>query len=98
MFAKIAIVFAGLLVPAVALAHMMGDGDRWGMGWFGMGFGMLIFWLIVIILFVALVRWIADQGRGSRESASRALDILKERYAKGEITKEQFEQMKKDLQ
>ena len=63
----------------------------------------LLFWLLVIWFIIALFRrsgryhngqW---HGRGGMGRADSALDILKERYAKGEITKEQFEQMKKDI-
>ena len=54
---------------------------------------MLLFWILVIYGIVMLVK-------RSPTSAGKntALDILKERYAKGEITKEQFEGMKKDLE
>lgn len=58
------------------------------------GFGglfMLIFWGLVIYAIIILVR----NDHGPKED--RSLEILKERYAKGEITKEQFEMMKKDL-
>ena len=75
----------------------------WGMmdgwGWAaGMGFvGWLlriVFWIIVIWIIIWLVRRGRPCGGGER---GRAMDILKERYAKGEITKEQFEDMKKDV-
>lgn len=63
-------------------------------------FFMIIFWVVLLfILFRFLGRdrgyWRSwhDGPRGSHP-----VDILKERYAKGEITKEQFEQMKKDLE
>ncbi|MBI4811926.1 SHOCT domain-containing protein [Candidatus Falkowbacteria bacterium] len=79
------------------------------MGGFGPGFGfffMIIFWALVVWAIVALVRcasgrsyWCCGRDeRHGRHEHGRALDILKERYAKGEITKEQFEQTKKDLQ
>lgn len=55
---------------------------------------MLLFWVLVIYLIVWLVRK-APTTTGTKNSS---LDILKERYAKGEINKEQFEGMKKDLQ
>jgi putative membrane protein len=69
-----------------------------GLGWGWIGFGMvhmLIFWVLVILGIVALARWL---GGGPRDDARpRALDILKARYAKGEISRDQFEQMKRDI-
>ncbi|MBI5956168.1 MAG: SHOCT domain-containing protein [Chloroflexi bacterium] len=74
------------------------------MGGFGFpfmgGIVMLLFWLLIIGGVVWLVQSLA-RGRGSSETSAPAsespLDILNRRYAKGEITKEQFEQMKRDL-
>ncbi len=79
-----------------------------GFGLGGMLFGglmMLAFWVLVIVGVIWLV---ATLARGSSTSAPRTntvasatgpttLDILKTRYAKGEITKEQYEEMKRDL-
>lgn len=67
--------------------HMFG----WGIGG---GFMMLLFWGMVILLIVWLVR---EVGGTSSNQPNRALEILKERYAKGEISKEEFEAKKKDL-
>ncbi len=64
-----------------------------GMGWFG-GIFMVLFWIVVIVGIVFLIRWLAQSTRGGAESA---LEILKRRYAKGEINKKEFEQKKKDL-
>ena len=69
----------------------------WGygmMGGFGGGLMMIVFWALLIVLVVWIVKEIS--GRHSN-SDSKALDILKERYAKGEINKEEFESKKKDL-
>ncbi len=78
------------------------DGYGWGWGW-GMGFGMIsmvLFWVLVILGIVILVKWIAAGSSSGSTGAPRektALDILKERYARGEIDREEFEQKKKDL-
>ena len=68
-------------------------------GW-GMGFGwifMVAFWALVILGVVYLVKLVAG-GSKSGQSNESALDILKNRYAKGEISKEEFEKMKADLE
>jgi len=67
----------------------------YGMMGFGMGFGfifMLLFWGLIIWLIVTLIN--ASQ---SNKDGSDSLTILKKRYAKGEITKKQFEEMKKEI-
>lgn len=71
----------------------------WGWGWGGMGFGMLLFWglLIAAIVLLAKGSW-GSSACGKREREKSALDILKERYARGEIEREEFEQKKKDLE
>jgi putative membrane protein len=70
------------------------------MGWGGMWFGWL-FWIIILGVIVwVIVRFAGGGGNRQLPSApgESPLDILKKRYAKGEITKEQFDQMKKDLE
>lgn len=67
------------------------------MGWLGPIF-MLIFSILVIAGLVLLIRWLLAQGRSPGGGGGKApLDILKERYARGEISKEQYEQMRRDL-
>ena len=76
----------------------MGPGTMygWGLGWFG-GIFSLIFWILLIVGMVFLIRWLMHMSKGHPEVRSRALEILKERYAKGEIEKQEFEEKKKDL-
>lgn len=67
-----------------------------GMGAWWVGVAALhtaVFWALVILAFAALLKWL---GAGAGGDAS-AIDILKARYAKGELTREQFEQLKREL-
>lgn len=67
------------------------------MGGFGMGFGW-IFGLILIAVIVWAVFRIAGSSQGRQTSDGKdAVQILKERYAKGEIEKDEFERMKREL-
>jgi putative membrane protein len=79
---------------------MMGWGGYggYGMGIFG-GLFMLLFWGLIIAGLVLLVRWLWDQGRpaGGGRGGETPLDILKRRYARGEITKEEYDRIKQDL-
>ena len=57
---------------------------------------MIIWWVLIILGIIVLVKWISDQKSQTRSEDS-ALEILKKRYASGEIGKEEFEDKKKDL-
>ena len=60
---------------------------------------MLVFWLLVIAGGIALFRWFMRDNRSRNQNPSdTAIEHLKLRYVKGEISKEEFEQMKKDIQ
>ena len=71
------------------------------MGWVGFGLGwiwMLLWWAFVILVIVAILKWLSGNlSNTGKDSNNNVSDILKERYVRGEITKEQFEQMKKDI-
>jgi putative membrane protein len=71
----------------------------YGVGWV-MGIINIIFWIVVIIGVIYLIKWLSassKQDDRSTKSENTALDILRERYAKGEINKEEFEEKKKVL-
>ena len=72
----------------------------WGMswGWGGMLF-QLLFWLVIIFLIVWGVKQLAERSHNSNQLTRKdnALEILRERYAKGEIDKQEFESKKRDL-
>lgn len=82
-------------------------GNWGGTGGWGMGFGflfMILFWGLVIVGVVALVRWLVQESQSRREGDGRApppaktpLEIVRERYARGEMDREEYEQKKRDL-
>lgn len=70
----------------------------WGAGGLVMMLGMLLFWAAVIVALIVGVRWLAREVHGPQGAAAdSALQILRERYARGEINREEFEQRKRDL-
>ncbi|MCC6611019.1 MAG: SHOCT domain-containing protein [Burkholderiales bacterium] len=73
--------------------HMGGYGGGWGFG----PLSMALFWILIIAGIVVLGKWIFDRSGGAPRGKS-ALDILEERYARGEIGKEEFEQKKRDIE
>jgi putative membrane protein len=74
-----------------------GMGDAWGMG--SGGPFMILFWILVIVGGVILVTWLVNQsaaGKGARDASP--LEILRQRYARGEINREEYEQKRRDLE
>jgi putative membrane protein len=91
------------LVSLVLLGHGSEALAQWrGYGYDGwhMGPGTM-YWILVIVGLIFVIRWLLQSTRGdsrwTRAGSSSALDILKERYARGEINKQEFEEKKKDL-
>ncbi len=80
---------------------MMGHGM---MGW---GYGMdwiwniimIVFWIAIIVGIIFLIRWLALATNKSHETKSgeSSIEILKKRYARGEINKEEYEKIRKDI-
>ncbi len=85
-----------LIALLVAVVLLFSGGGMMGFGAI-MGFGviiMVLFWGAIIWLVISLI----NTGRQrSEETSESALTILKKRYARGEITKEQYLEMEKDL-
>jgi len=71
-------------------SHMMSGGD-WGWGMI-----MMLFWGAVIVFVIILIAKNLN-GNSKASDSESALSIAQQRYAKGEITKKQFDEIKKDL-
>ena len=75
---------------------MMGNYGYGMMGYGGMFIGLL-FWIIIIVLAYFLIKSLIEHNKTHGVAGKSALDVAKERYAKGEITKEELEEIKKNL-
>jgi len=78
--------------------------DMAGFGGWGMGFGwffMLLFWGLIILGIVGLIKWLfmsnTDANLPPQKQPKTAMEILEERYARGEIDREEYQQKKHDL-
>lgn len=91
-----------LMQPVIAFAN--GSNDRHMGGWGHMmdcGYGGMFMWIIFLVVIGVVIYFIVQiSQKKSADISSKGtpLDILKKRYAKGEITKEKFEKMREDLE
>lgn len=70
-------------------------------GWWGMGFGplfMLLFFGVFIFGLVTLIRWLSAESSTRRASDKTAKEMVRERYARGEIDRQEYEQKMQDLE
>lgn len=77
--------------------HMMND----GYGYYGFGYGGMFMGIVFLIIFGVAIYFIVQALRTKNvmgQVQETPVDILKKRYAKGEITKEDFDRMKKDIE
>lgn len=77
------------------------DYEGYGMGWHWLGWlGMAFFWLIPILLLVAVVKYLMGDRRSNApedERKSDAMAVLEKRYARGEVGREEYLQKRDDL-
>ncbi len=90
--------FAALLACATPLAQAQDYGPAmWGYGWGMHGFMHILWWALAACVVVWLLRRPHGGHCGHGHGEDRALTILRERYARGEIDKTEFEARKRDL-
>ena len=107
LFLIIVLVFA-LSLYGIKAAAQMGPGYGRGPGTMGWGYGigwlwpimMVVFWIAIIVGIIFLIRWLVVSTRTATRGAGfddTPLEIIKRRYARGEINKEEFEEKRRDL-
>ena len=90
------------MLPVAAFADVEGCGFMWGWNhMMNFGYGGAIFMMFIFAIAIGLIIYFiitnTKSNRYTREFGDTSLDIIKERFAKGEITEEEFEKMKKAL-
>lgn len=79
------------------MIHALGTTQQWDHMMDGWGMGLWWLLLLALLVLVVIVTWRLLEGSRSTRSPDSALDILKQRYARGEIDREEFEAKKRDL-
>lgn len=78
------------------MMDMMNNGHGSMMG--GMWVFSILFWVLIIAGVVFITKWFLERNKEAPSANESALDILKKRYARGEIDQETFELMKKEIE
>jgi putative membrane protein len=93
-----------MAMPSLAVAQDYGPFNHhhpWGEGWGGMLFGpmmMVVFLAVVVMLVVLAFRWLASAGHVAGGAGRMSpLDVLKDRFARGEIDKQEYEERRRVL-
>lgn len=109
---KTALIIGGIIVAVLVILSVVpgliwgGQYGGWGMMGPGMmgGFGTMFFMPILWIVFLGIIIWAVvaavrpgESSRSDSATTSSALEVLKKRYARGEINKEEYEEKKRDL-
>lgn len=95
MIGTLSVMAGSILVQERPYEWGWGMHPMWGVWGIGVMLMMLLFWGLVIVGVVLGIRWLVTQGKETRSDS--AMEILRQRYARGEINKEEFEAKKRDL-
>jgi putative membrane protein len=71
--------------------------DGWGAHWAWFAVGHVLWWALLIVALVLLLRWAVGRGRRGAAPADPALELLRERFARGEIDEQEFESRRRVL-
>jgi len=97
------LIMAGLLASCGRMGcyESQGPDGLWPMMHYGFGYGGMFMWIIFLIVIGLLVYFFVQNQKTKGQTPAQGeshLDILKKRYAKGEISKEDYDRMKRDLE
>jgi putative membrane protein len=103
IFFFVVVMMTPLLTMCSAPYEHMGGWDRGGnyVCGFGYGYGGMFMWILFLIVLGVAIYFIVQAAKSKNmfgQAPERPLDIIKKRYAQGEITKEEFDRMKKELE
>ncbi|MBS3112288.1 SHOCT domain-containing protein [Candidatus Woesearchaeota archaeon] len=77
--------------------NMMGGTGLNGSLWWMMSVVGMLFWIALLVVLILLIIWLYKKIIGQATNSGSALEILKKRFVKGEITKKEFESMKNEI-